>query len=93
MIEIALSDIDFYERKIQTLEQDNVYLHDEIIKLRARLRTAEDFEIKYGLLVSANQKDMAKLRSNVERQEEIKWLETLAGKVKENDAAWKQKFD
>lgn len=43
MIEIALSDLDFYQRKIQTLEQDNVYLHDEIIKLRTRLRTAEDF--------------------------------------------------
>ena len=43
--------------------------------------------------MSANQKEMAKLRGSVERQEEIKWMETLGGRLKENDAAWKEKCD
>lgn len=43
MSELTLSDIDFYERKIKTVEQDNIYLHEEIMKLRARLRIAEDY--------------------------------------------------
>jgi hypothetical protein len=68
MIEVSISDIDFYERKIKTLEEDNVYLHDEIMKLRARLRTAEDYEIKYSLLVSANQKEMDRLKNHLEKQ-------------------------
>lgn len=44
-------------------------------------------------MVSGNQKEMAKVRSSVERQEEIKWTETLACRLKENDAAWKEKCD
>jgi hypothetical protein len=42
-------------------------MHEEIMKLRARLRTAEDYEIKYSLLVSANQKEIDKLRTKLER--------------------------
>jgi hypothetical protein len=43
MSELTLSDIDFYERKIKSVEQDNTYLHEEIMRLRARLRVAEDY--------------------------------------------------
>lgn len=67
-MEIKLSDINFYERKIKSLEEDNVYLHDEIMKLRARLRTAEDYEIKYDMLLTNSQRDMERLKSNLEKQ-------------------------
>lgn len=43
--------------------------------------------------MSANQKEMAKVRSSVERQEEIKWTDIMAGRLKENDASWKEKCD
>jgi hypothetical protein len=45
------SDVDFYTRKISRLEEDNSSLLEELAKLRARLRTAEDFEIKYHILL------------------------------------------
>jgi hypothetical protein len=38
------------------------------MKLRARLRIAEDYEIKYSLMVSNNQKEMEKLKNHIERQ-------------------------
>lgn len=43
MIEVSTADIDFYEGKIKALEEDNFYMHEEIVKLRSRLRTAEDY--------------------------------------------------
>ncbi len=81
MIEVPISDIDFYERKIQSIEQDNHYLHEEIMKLRARLRIAEDFEIRYNLLVASNQRDTDRLRSMIEKHEETKWQLILSSKT------------
>lgn len=40
MIEVSQSDIDFYRRKIQNLEEENLYLHEDVAKLRAKLRVA-----------------------------------------------------
>jgi hypothetical protein len=92
MIEIPLSDIDFYEGKIKNLEEDNICMHEEIMKLRARLRTAEDYEIKYSLLVSANQKEMGRLKGTLEKQYEAQWQSILATKLKESDEVWQTNF-
>ena len=62
------------------------------MKLRTRLRTAEDFEIKYSLVVQANQREMEKLRGNMERQEETKLKEVVTQKLKENDEYWMGRF-
>ena len=51
MIQTPRSDIDFYERKIFRLEGDIAALHEELNTARTRLRTAEDFQIKYELLL------------------------------------------
>lgn len=92
MIEVRSSDIDFYQGKIRTLEEDNCIMHEEIMKLRARLRTAEDYQIKYSLLVSANQKEMERLKTNLERQEETRLKELLSTKMQESDQHWQEKF-
>jgi len=42
---------DFYERKIRRLEEDLVMIQEELTKVRFRLRNAEDFEIKYHILL------------------------------------------
>ena len=39
-IEVAVNDVDFYQRKIIRLEDDISILHDELAKVRARLRVA-----------------------------------------------------
>jgi len=39
-IEVSTSDIDFYQRKIIRLEDDINILHDELSKLRVKLRIA-----------------------------------------------------
>lgn len=46
-MQIPVSDADFYERKIIRLEKDIANLNDELNVARARLRSAEDFQIKY----------------------------------------------
>ena len=55
MIEVPVADIDFYERKIRRLETDLTALQDELTTARLRLRTAEDFQIKYELLLQKSQ--------------------------------------
>lgn len=47
-------DIDFYQRKVNRLENDLAQLQDELGMARFRLHKAEDFEIKYELLFKQN---------------------------------------
>jgi hypothetical protein len=48
------SDISFFQRKCQRLENDLNTLQDELSSARLRLRRAEDFEIKYDLIIKQN---------------------------------------
>jgi hypothetical protein len=48
---MAEANADFYERKIMRLEEDLELLQEELTKVRFRLRNAEDFEIKYHILL------------------------------------------
>jgi hypothetical protein len=47
-------DIDFYMRKITRLENDLIQSQEELSKVRIRLRKAEDYEIKYDLILKQN---------------------------------------
>lgn len=54
-------DIDFYLRKVTRLEGDLNIVQDELSRARVRLRRAEDFEIKYDLLLKQNSNLLADL--------------------------------
>lgn len=47
-------DIDFFKRKINRLENDCNGLQEDLNKARIRLRRAEDFELKYELILKQN---------------------------------------
>ena len=49
------SDLDFYQMKITRLESDLAATQDELMSARLRLRTAEDFQIKYELLLKQSE--------------------------------------
>jgi len=61
-IEVTCSDADFYQRKIMRLEDDIGLLHEELAKHRAKLRIAEDFEIKYNILLKTSEAEIKKLK-------------------------------
>jgi len=78
------NDLDFYQRKAGRLEGDLTQLQgmgwcysEELSVARLRLRTAEDFEIKYELLTNQNNsllhgngkltKDLAREKAEVEQ--------------------------
>jgi hypothetical protein len=51
MLDAQISDIDFYLIKIGRLESDLAATQNELLNARLRLRTAEDYQIKYELLL------------------------------------------
>jgi regulator of replication initiation timing len=51
MVSLPPGELEFYERKIKILAEDNAILHGENTQLRKYLREAEEFKIKYDLLV------------------------------------------
>jgi len=57
--------MDFYSRKINRIENDNSDLHEEVNKLRMRLRRAEDYELKYELSL----KQMCTLQSDIDSKD------------------------
>lgn len=57
-----LSDADFYERKINRLESDIASLHEELNMARGRLRSAEDYQIKYELLLRQSNHENVRLK-------------------------------
>lgn len=44
-------DVDFYRRKAERLEEDLLTITEELNKARLRLRSAEDYQIKYDLML------------------------------------------
>ena len=46
--------MDFYKRKVGRLENDCNTLQEDLNKARIRLRRAEDFELKYQLILKQN---------------------------------------
>ena len=58
-------DLDFYIRKVRRLQGESALLEDQLSKVRVRLRRAEDYEIKYELLLVEN----ANLKKDVEEKE------------------------
>ncbi len=89
MIEVSCSDIDFYERKIARLEEDNVMLHEELANVRSRLRTAQDYEIRYELLMQSSNDEIQRLRSGQAKAEEARRDEFVAIKLRENNEKWR----
>ena len=46
--------MDFYRRKVNRLENDCTSLQVDLNKARIRLRRAEDYELKYELILKQN---------------------------------------
>ncbi len=57
MLDAQISDLDFYLMKIGRLESDLAATQNEQISARLRLRTAEDYQIKYELLLKQSEQD------------------------------------
>lgn len=57
MLDAQISDLDFYLMKIGRLESDLAATQNELISARLRLRTAEDYQIKYELLLKQSEQD------------------------------------
>lgn len=60
-MDLSSTERDFYERKINRLETSINSLEDELAATKIRLRTAEDFQIKYDLLLRQSQQDTLRL--------------------------------
>jgi len=50
--------------------------------LRGRLRTAEDFEIKYHILLKTSEAEMTKLKRDADKGEETRREEVLSVKLR-----------
>jgi hypothetical protein len=46
--------MDFFKRKVNRLENDCNSMQEDLNKARIRLRRAEDFELKYELILKQN---------------------------------------
>ena len=62
MIEIPKGDIEFFERKISRLETELIASQEELATVYTKLRTAEDFRIKYEVLLRKAQEENNKLK-------------------------------
>ena len=88
MIEVPNNDIEYYERKVVRMEQDISLLQEELNRVRLRLRTAEDYEIKYRILIKNNEVDLQRAKIETARAEEEKNRELLAVALRESDERW-----
>lgn len=82
------NDIEYYERKVVRMEQDISLLQEELNRVRLRLRTAEDYEIKYRILIKNNEVDLQRAKIEAARAEEEKNREQLAVALRESDERW-----
>ena len=48
-------EIEFFERKIKILTEENLHLHNENKQLRKNLRQAEEYQIRYEILKKNNE--------------------------------------
>lgn len=88
MIEVPDNDIEYYQRKVVRMEQDICILQDELNRVRIKLRTAEDFEIKYRILLKNNEVDLQRAKIEVIKDEQAKTREKVAEALKQNDEHW-----
>lgn len=88
MIEVPDNDIEYYQRKVVRMEQDICILQDELNRVRIKLRTAEDFEIKYRILLKNNEVDLQRARIEAIKNEEARSREKIAEALKQNDEHW-----
>lgn len=58
---------------------------------RLRLRTAEDFQIKYELLLKQSEQENFRLRFS-EKEDECKIAEMISLKIMERDDYWSEKL-
>lgn len=65
---------------------------EELTNARLRLRTAEDFQIKYELLLQKSQQENDRLK-NEERELADKHHELLSLKISENDKQWNDRLE
>ena len=75
-----LSDIDFYLMKISRLETDLASTQDELMAAKLRLRTAEDFQIKYELLLKQSEQENFRLRFS-EKEDQSRIAEIINLKI------------
>lgn len=87
MFEAHASDVDFYMMKITRLEADLAATQEELMSARLRLRTAEDFQIKYELLLKQSEQENVRLRYE-ERGESSKISQIISLKIEERDSYW-----
>lgn len=81
------SDIDFYERKIYRLESDIATLHEELNISKTRLRTAEDYQIKYELLLRQSNNENNRLK-RLEEEEREKFSVLLRKELENAEMSW-----
>ena len=86
-----LADLDFYERKISRLEADMATLHEELNVARARLRSAEDYQIKYELLLRQSNHENARLKK-MEEAEREKFNKLLVEELEKAQKIWAAKM-
>lgn len=78
MLDPQLGEIEFYHMKIGRLESDLIATQEELMSARLRLRTAEDYQIKYQLLLKQFEQESDRFKSyEVEEEEKIAELITL----------------
>lgn len=88
MIEVPDNDIEYYSRKVVRMEQDISLLQEELNRTRLRLRTAEDYEIKYRILIKNNEVDLQRAKIEAAKAEEERNRELLAVALRESDERW-----
>lgn len=72
MLDPQLGEIEFYLMKIGRLESDLVATQEELMAARLRLRTAEDYQIKYELLLKQYEQQSDRFQSyEIEESEKI----------------------
>lgn len=62
MIEVPDNDLEYYERKVLRMEQDINLLQEELSRTRVRLRGAEDYEIKYQIIMKNFEAELLKAK-------------------------------
>ena len=87
MFDSRATDVDFYMMKITRLEADLAANQEELMSARLRLRTAEDFQIKYELLLKQSEQENFRLRFN-EKEDEGKIAELISLRIAERDQYW-----
>lgn len=92
---------DFYQRKIMRLEDDICIVHDELARIKTKLRVAEDFKIKYEILLKTSEEEIIELKQvNQDREEKGQQEEAEEGQntedlnqgsIEQDESKWKKR--